>query len=69
MALDVQSDPSFHFIFVDGKVQSWQIPELKSNEEEADSKIVRAIDTADISNRIVVIVGKAHDTGIAVILT
>ena len=68
MALDIQSGSSFHFIFVDGKVQCRQIPDFRSNQEEADSKIVRHAIAADKSNRIVLIVVKAHDTDIAVIL-
>ena len=53
VALDFQSGPSFYLIFVIGKVQCRQIPELKSNQEEADSKNVRhafAADKIDIIN-------------------
>ena len=41
--LGTRSGDCFHFIIVDGKVQCRYIPELKSNDEEVDYKIVIAI--------------------------
>ena len=67
VALDVQSGPSFHFIFIDGKVRCMQIPEMKSNQEEADSKIVRHAIAVHKSDPIVLIVVKAHDRDPSVI--
>ena len=67
VALDIQSGSSFHFIFVDGKVQCRQIPDFRSNQEEADSKIVRHAIAVHKSDPIVLIVVKAHDRDPSVI--
>lgn len=68
VVLDVPPGDCYHFKNVDGTVQCRFIPELKSNHEEADTKIVRHAIAAAKSTAIGDIVVRAHDADIAVIL-
>lgn len=67
--LDLPSGECYHFENELGKVMSRSIPELQSNHEEADTKVVRhAIVAGSSEDDIGDIVVRAHDTDIAVIL-